>query len=179
MPNATVLEQKKAEVAALARSMSEAPSGVLVDYKGITVAQDTKLRAELRKAGVDYKVVKNTLMQRAVVECGLDELTNVLSGTTALAVAPTDDMVAPARILVDYAKKSGNKFTIKAGFIEGRAVSAGDVNTLAELPSRDQLIANVLAGFNAPIAGFVNVLNGNLRGLAVALNAIAEKKAAE
>lgn len=177
MPNAQVLEKKKAEVAALADSMKNAVSGVLVDYKGITVDADTKLRNELRKAGVKYKVVKNTLMQRAVKDIGFEALDPQFFGTTAMAVA-TEDMIAPAKILCEYAKKSGGKFTIKAGFVEGRVIDAAEVSALAEMPPKEQLIARALAGFNSPISGFANVLNANLRGLAVALNAIAEKKGA-
>ena len=175
MPNAKVLEQKKTVVAELAQSMKNAQAGVLVDYKGINVADDTKLRQTLRGANVEYKVVKNTLMTFAVKEIGFDELTGVLNQTTALAYS-NDDMVAPAKILSEHAKKSGGKFTIKAGFVEGKVISAQEVAALAELPSKEQLIAQMLAGFNAPISGFVNVLNGNLRGLAVVLNAIAEQK---
>ena len=175
MPNAKVLEQKKAVVAELARSMQNAQAGVLADYKGINVADDTKLRQTLRAAGVEYRVVKNTLMTFAAREIGFDALVEALSGTTALAYS-NSDIVAPAKVLSEYAKKSGGKFSIKAGFVEGRVVGAPDVAALAELPSKEQLIARMLAGFNAPISGFVNVLNGNLRGLAVVLNAIAEKK---
>lgn len=156
--------------------MKNAVSGVLVDYKGISVDADTKLRVELRKAGVTYKVVKNTLMSRAIKDIGLEALEPVLKGTTALAVS--EDAVAPAKILCEYAKKSGDKFKIKAGFVEGRVIGVADVQALAELPPREQLIARALAGFNSPVSGFVNVLNGNLRGLVVALNAIAEKKTA-
>jgi large subunit ribosomal protein L10 len=177
MPNAAILAQKKAIVADLAKAMKEAQAGVLVDYKGINVADDTKLRQNLRAAGVEYKVIKNTLLAFAVKEIGLDGLTGVLQGTTALAYSNTD-MVAPAKILSEYAKKSGGKYSVKAGFVEGKPISKEEVASLAELPSKEQLIANVLAGFNAPITGFVNVLNGNLRGLVVALNAIAEKKSA-
>lgn len=177
MPNAKILEQKKAVVSGLAQSLKNAQSGVLVDYKGINVADDTKLRQNLRAAGVEYKVVKNTLLTFAVKEIGFDTLAGVLSGTTALAYSDTD-LVAPAKILCEYAKKSNGKFTVKAGFVEGKVISDKEVTALAELPSKEQLIARMLAGFNSPITGFANVLNGNLRGLAVVLNAIAEKKGA-
>jgi len=176
MPNAKVLQEKEAVVAELAAKMKNAATGVLVDYKGITVAADTQLRAELRKNGVDYSVCKNTLLLRAAKQIGLEGLEPVLHGTTALAVS--NDLVAPAKILNEYAKKSGGKFTIKAGFVEGNIVGEAGVQELAEMPPRDQLIARALAGLNAPITGLVNVLNGNLRGLVVALNAIAEKKSA-
>lgn len=177
MPNAKVLEQKKSVVSELAQAMKSAQAGVLVDYKGINVADDTKLRQTLRAAGVEYSVVKNTLLTFAVKEIGFDGLIEVLNGTTALAYS-NSDLVAPAKILSEHAKKSGGKFTIKAGFVEGKVISSKEVAALAELPSKEQLIAQMLAGFNAPISGFVNVLNGNLRGLAVVLNAIAEKKGA-
>ncbi len=177
MPNKNVLESKQAFVAELAEKLKNASAGVLVDYKGISVADDTKLRRELRNAGVEYIVVKNTLLSLANKQVGFDALESHLKGTTALAISPTDP-VAAAKILCEYAKKSNDKFKIKAGFVDGGVIDKDQVNALAELPPREQLIARVLSGFNAPISGFVNVLNGNLRGLVVALNAIAEKKGA-
>ncbi len=178
MPNAKVLEEKKAVVAALAEKLKNASSGVLVDYKGINVADDTKLRADMRKAGVEYGVYKNTLIRLAANQVGLEGLDTYLNGTTALAISLTD-VVAPAKLVSEYAKKIQGKFEIKAGFVEGKTINGKEVSALAELPSKEVLIATVLAGFNAPISGFVNVLNGNLRGLAVALNAIREKKESE
>lgn len=172
MPSEKILEEKKRAVAELADKMQKAASGVVVDYKGITVAEDTQLRSDLRKAGVEYAVVKNTLARFAAKQVGYDSLASVLEGTTAIAVS--DDLVAPAKILSEFAKKS-KSFAIKAGFVEGRVIDVNEVNELAELPSKDVLIAKVLGGFNAPIAGFANVLNGTLRGLVVALNAIREK----
>ncbi len=177
MPNAKVLAEKEAIVEQLSNQIKNAASGVLVDYKGINVADDTKLRSSLRAAGVDYKVVKNTLLSRAADNVGYGELNKVLTYTTAIAISE-NDMVAPAKILSEYAKKSGDKFKIKAGFVDGNVISAAEVTALAELPPKDVLIARVLAGFNAPITGLVNVLNGNLRSLVIALNAIAEKKGA-
>lgn len=175
MPNAKVLEEKKALVAALSEKMSSASSGVLVNYKGITVENDTKLRRELREAGVEYTVVKNTITLRAAKLAGLGELESVLNGTTAIAISKNDP-VAPAKIISAYLKKQPS-FEIKAGFVDGKVIDASGVIRLAELPSREVLVATVLAGLNAPISGFINVLNGNLRGLVVALNAIAEKQA--
>jgi len=177
VPNAKVLEEKKAIVASLAEQMKNAASGVLVDYRGINVSDDTKLRADLRKAGVDYSVIKNTLIRLAANEIGFDALDPVLHGTTSMAISDSD-LVAPAKILCEVAKKNKDFFEIKAGFVEGRVISKEEVYALAELPSKEVLIAQVLAGFNAPITGFANVLNGNIRGLVVALNAIAEKKSA-
>ncbi len=174
MPNANVLKEKQAIVAELAEKMRSASAGVLVDYKGITVENDTKLRRELRQAGVEYAVVKNTLTRFAAKEVGFDALDEHLNGTSALAISPSDP-VAAAKILCEYAKKN-DKFKIKAGFVDGKLITAEEVKALADLPPKEVLIAKVLGGFNAPISGFVNVLNGNIRGLAVALNAILEQK---
>ncbi|GHV31819.1 50S ribosomal protein L10 [Clostridia bacterium] len=176
MPSEAVLEKKKAFVAELADRMGKASAGVLVDYRGITVADDTRLRRDLRAAGVEYAVVKNTLLNLACEQSGLEPLKEHLTGTSALAISATDP-VAAAKILVEYSKKSKIPFKVKAGFVEGRVISAADTEALAALPPREQLIARALGGLNAPISGFVNVLNGNLRGLVVALNAIAEQKA--
>lgn len=176
MPSQKVLEEKQQIVADLKAKLEKAASGVLVDYKGITVADDTKLRAELRKAGVEYSVKKNTLIKLAADQLGLNGLDDVLKGTTALAVSDTD-LVAPAKVLSEFAEKH-EKFTIKAGFIEGKVVNADEVKALAKLPSKEVLVAKALGGLNAPITGFVSVLNANLRGLVVALNAIAEKQTA-
>jgi large subunit ribosomal protein L10 len=176
MPSEKILEQKQQVVGELAEKLKGAASGVLVDYSGVTVEDDTKLRAELRKAGVYYAVKKNTIISRAVKQVGLDGLASVLSGSTALAVSDSD-LIAPAKILSNFAE-TNEKFTIKAGFIEGKVVSASEIGDLAKLPSKEVLLAKFVGGMNAPISGFVNVLNGNLRGLVVALNAIAEKKSA-
>jgi large subunit ribosomal protein L10 len=169
-----VLHDKKAVVVKLSEQMKNATTGVLVDYKGITVESDTKLRVELRNAGVRYEVVKNTLMRRAIKGIGLEGLEPVLKGTTALAVS--EDAVLPAKILNEYAKKSGDKFKIKAGFVEGRVIGVSEVKALAELPPKEVLIAQIMAGLNAPVSGVANALNANLRGLAVALSAVAEQK---
>jgi large subunit ribosomal protein L10 len=176
LPNNKVLEDKKAVVIELAERMKGATTGVLVDYKGISVEADTKLRVELRKAGVRYTVVKNTLMRRAIRDIGLEALEPVLFGTTALAVS--DDAVAPAKILCEYARKSGDKFKIKAGFVEGRVIKSADVQALAALPPKEVLIAQILGGLNAPISGVASALNANIQGLARALSAVAEKKSA-
>ena len=176
MPSEKVLLEKQQIVADLKEKLSSAAAGVIVDYKGITVAQDTKLRKDLREAGVDYMVVKNTLLGIAAKDVGLDDILPSLSGTTALAVS--SDHVAAAKILSKYADDSKGKFSVKCGFVDGGVIDANGVKALAKLPSREVLIAQVLGGFNAPITGFANVLNANLRGLVVALNAIAEKQSA-
>lgn len=174
MPSKAILEQKQQFVSELADKVRAASGGVLVDYKGITVEDDTKLRAELRAAGVEYVVIKNTLLTRAFEQTGLEKLNNVLEGMTSLAIA--SDPVAAAKIIIKYADKIPS-FNVKAGFIEGAVIDPAGVKALSELPPKEVLIARVLGGLNAPITGLVNVLQGNIRGLAVVLNAIAEKKA--
>lgn len=177
MPSEKVLQSKKEAVAQLSEKLKGSVAGVLVDYKGITVADDTALRRELRAAGVDYAVYKNSMVRFASEDAGLGELAKVLDGTTAVAISK-EDPVAAAKIICKYAEKSKTVFNVKAGYVDGKVIDAAEVTALSKLPSREQLVAQVLAGFNAPISGFANVLNANLRGLAIALNAIAEKQSA-
>ena len=175
MPSEKVLQDKQEFVAKLTEKLGAAVAGVVVNYQGITVADDTALRKKLREAGVDYAVVKNTMLRRAAENAGLTGLDSVLEGATSLAVS--SDHVAAAKILSEYAEKNKN-FEIKAGFVEGKAISAKEVEELAKMPPKEVLVAKVLGGLNAPISGFANVLSANLRGLVVALNAIAEKQSA-
>jgi large subunit ribosomal protein L10 len=177
LPSEKILEQKKQQVAELSEKLKAACTGVIVNYKGITVADDTKLRKDLRESGDDYKVVKNTLLGRALKEAGIDGLDSVLEGTTAIAVS-NDDYVGAAKILCEYAEKS-KTFEVKAGFVDGKMIDAEGVKNLAKLPPKEVLIAQVLGGLNAPISGFATVLNGTMKGLVVALNAIAEKQGAQ
>lgn len=176
MPSNKILEEKKEIVAELSADLKAARTGVVVDYRGITVEQDTKLRKELRESGSRYKVVKNTLLRLALADAGIDVLDGVLEGTTAVAVN-SEDYVAPARILAKFAESS-DKFEIKAGFVDGKAVDKDEIKTLAKLPSKEVLVAQALRGFQAPITGFVTVLSGTMKALVVALNAIAEKQSA-
>ena len=176
MPSEKILQEKQAFVEQLTQRLQGAVAGVVVNYKGITVADDTQLRRKLREAGVEYAVVKNTLLKRAAGNVGLSDLDSVLEGSTALAVS-AEDHVAAAKILCEYAEKNKN-FEIKAGFVEGKVINATEVQDLAKMPPKEVLVAKVLGGLNAPISGFANVLNANLRGLVVALNAIVEKQSA-
>lgn len=176
MPSDKILEQKKAIVSELAEKLKCSCAGVIVDYKGINVADDTKLRRELRESGVDYFVTKNTLLSRAIKEVGIEIDESILNGTTALALSK-DDHVVSARVLCKFADDN-SFFKIKAGFVEGKTVSVSEINDLAKLPSKEVLIAKTLGGLNAPISGFVTVLNGTIKGLVVALSAIAEKQSA-
>ncbi len=150
MPNAKVLEQKKALVEQLVEKIRNSPAGVLVDYKGINVEDDTNLRRELREAGVDYSVIKNTMIRFAAKELGFEAFEEHLNGTSALAISTTDDVVAPAKILGAYAKKHEN-FKIKAGYLEGKVIDAEEVKKLSNMPSKEVLLAQVLYSFNYPI----------------------------
>ena len=164
MPNAKVLSEKQAIVEALAERIKNAEAGVLVDYKGITVAEDTALRTELRKEGVEYTVVKNTLTRKALDKLGMNELDSVLNGTTSLATADNDP-IAPFRILSDYSKKLNDRFNIKAAFMDGKVLNEAEIAEMSALPSKDALYAKVLGTMIAPITG-----------LAVCLGQILEQK---
>ena len=152
MPNAKVLSQKQAIVEELAARIQNAEAGILVDYKGITVEEDTALRAELRKDNVNYTVVKNTLTRKALEKIGMTGLDEVLNGTTSMATAD-EDPIAPFRIISDYSKKLGERFNVKAAFMEGKVLSEGEIAELSELPSKDALYAKVLGTMIAPITG--------------------------
>ena len=157
MPNAKVLESKKAAVEALSGKIKEATSVVFVDYKGITVAKDAELRKQFRDAGVDYTVVKNTLTKFAAKENGFD-FDEILNGTTAMA-STTGDPIAPARIVCEFAKKNKLQMHIKGGIVEGSVLSADQLNGFGELPSKDALVASVLGTFLAPISSLAFVLD--------------------
>ncbi len=152
MPSVKVLEAKKAEVAALSERFNGACAGVVVDYKGINVADDTALRKELREAGIEYTVTKNTMIELAVKGTELEGLTDCLKGTTAIATSK-DDYVAAARILAKFASTHEN-FSLKSGFLDNEVISLEKLNSLAKLPSREVLLATVCSVFNAPIAAF-------------------------
>ena len=162
MPSAKVLEQKKAVVAELAEKFGKATSGVLVKYQGITVEQDTALRKSLREAGVEYSVIKNTLIGRACDEVGYGAMKEHLEGMNAIAIS-YDDPVAPAKILKQYAEKI-ECFELRAGFLDGAVIDTATVLELAETPSKESMIARILGSIQGPI-----------QSLAIALNAIVEK----
>lgn len=158
MPNAKVLSEKQAVVAELIERIKSSGSGVFVDYKGITVAEDTELRSELRKSDVNYSVIKNTLCRRAINELGLSELDPILNGTTSLATADGDP-IAPFRVVSDYAKKLGDsKFSIKAGVMDGRVLTMDEIKELSALPSKDALYSMVFGTMLAPITSLAVVL---------------------
>lgn len=156
MPSQKILEEKKQVVSSLAEQLKSAVSGVLVDYCGLTVEQDTELRNKLREAGVEYKVVKNTLTRFAAKEVGFDELDSVLNGPTSLAISMTDE-VAPAKVLAEFAKKN-EQLEIKAGFLDGKVISLDEVKALASTPNRETLLAKLLGSLNAPISNLARTL---------------------
>lgn len=170
------LQAKSQNVEEIKEKISKAQSVVLVDYRGLNVEQLTELRSEYRKAGVEYKVYKNTMMRFAFKDAGLEEFNEYLKGPSAIAFG-YDDPVQAAKITSKFAKENA-KLEIKAGIVDGKVIDVDGVNSLASLPSREVLIAQVLGGLNSPIQGFANVLQGTIRGLATVLNAIAEKQEA-
>ena len=157
MPSAKVLENKKAVVAALTERLKNAQAGVIADYRGLTVAQDTELRTKLREAGVEYTIVKNTLTRFAANEVGLEGLDPILHGPTALATN-SNDVVAPAKVLVDFAKNN-EQLEIKAGFVDGKVISVDEVKVYASIPSKEVLIAKMLGSLQAPIGNLVRTLD--------------------
>lgn len=164
MPSKSVLEAKQNVVNQLKEKVTASVSGVLVDYKGISAENDTKLRKELREAGVEYSVVKNTLLKRVIEGTDLEGMSKVLEGTTALALS-NEDQIAPARILNKFAKDSNGTFTIKAGYMDGKVLEANEVVAIADLPSKEGLVQMLLS-----------VLVSGPRGLAIALNEVAKTK---
>jgi large subunit ribosomal protein L10 len=155
MPNEKVLETKKAQVAEIVEALNGATTGVLMDYRGLTVEEDTKLRNDLRAAGVKYFVVKNTLLRLAANQVGLEELDSILHGPTALAIS--EDPVAPAKILFEFAKNN-EKVEIKSGFMDGKVLSEEELTRLAKTPSKDTLIAKIMGSLNAPVSNLARLL---------------------
>lgn len=172
-----VLETKKQVVEEIKEKIEKSQSVVLVDYRGLNVDEVTQLRKKFREAGVDYKVYKNTLMRFAFKDAGYEEFNEYLTGPNAIAFG-FDDPVSPAKVTSEFAKEHKN-LEIKAGIVDGKIVSIDEIKRLADLPSREVLIAQALGGLNAPIAGFANVLQGTIRNLVYALNAIKEKQEAQ
>ena len=160
MPSNKVLEQKKQVVETLASKMQSAAAGVLVKYEGITVAEDTELRNALRKAGVEYTVMKNTLTGRACDIAGFGDMKQYLSGMTAIAISQ-DDPIAPAKILKEYDDKV-ESFKIKAGYIDGKVVDADTVMQLASIPPKEVLLGKLLGSLKSPLCKLCAVLNAKI-----------------
>ncbi len=156
MPSQKVLEEKKQIVASMSEQFKTAVSGVFVDYCGLSVEEDTQLRNKLREAGVEYKVIKNTLARFAAKEVGFDELDPILNGPTSLALSMTDE-VAPAKVIAEFAK-THEQLEIKAGFLDGKVLALDEVKTLAATPNRETLLAKLLGSLNAPISNLARTL---------------------
>jgi large subunit ribosomal protein L10 len=165
MPNAKVLAEKQQLVSEVATKLRESATTVVADYRGLTVAQVTELRKQLREAGVEFQVIKNTLTRRATAETGLTELDAHLTGPSAIAFSA--DAVAPAKILMDFAKKNEN-LKVKAGVVEGKVVDAAQIKALADLPSREGLLSMLLSVLQAPVRNF-----------ALAVKAVGDKQEAQ
>lgn len=169
-------QQKELVVEEIKAILKESISIVLVDYRGITVEEANRLRRQLTEAGVGYKVFKNTLIDIAAKEVGIVNLSPYLAGLTALAYSPKDP-VAPAKIMNETIKKL-NKMQIKSGILEGKVIDEQKVKTLADLPSKQELVAKLLGSMIAPVVNLVSVLNGPQRALVYALSSIKDSKEA-
>jgi len=165
MPSESILKEKKKIVEEMTETL-KSQAGVFIDYKGITVNEDTQMRVKMREANVDYSVIRNRLMKFAIKNVGFDELESILVGTTSLAVS-NEDPIAPARIIKEYTDKLKNYFEIKAGFMDGKVLSADEVKAIASIPALPVLQAQLLGTMLAPITS-----------LAVVLKLIAEKEGA-
>lgn len=163
MANAKVIQAKQESVDAVTAKLRESVTTVVVDYRGLNVAQVTELRKQLREAGIEFQVLKNSLLRRAAAAAELSELDSVLTGPTAIAFS-ADDVVAPAKILNDFAKKN-DALELKGAVVEGRVIGVEEVKALAELPSREGLLSMLLSVLQAPVRNF-----------ALAVKAVAEKE---
>ena len=170
-------ELKKTVVAEIRDKLGRAQSVVLIDYRGLTVEEVTDLRNQFRKAGVEYAVLKNTMLTLAARDLGIRGLEDYLKGPTAVAFG-YQDPVAPAKIITEYLKKN-KKISVKCGMVDRKVVDQAGVTALAELPPREVLIAKLMGSMNALITGFVGVLSGVLRKFVYAVEAVRKQKAGE
>jgi len=169
-------QSKEAVVAEFSGKLTEAKAAFLADYRGLTVEQANDLRRKLRAAGVEYRVVKNTLLRLAAKDTPAACMDDYLVGPTAIALA-ADDPVAPAKALVEFAKGS-KVFELKAGMLDGKLLTVEDIQALSDLPSREQLLAQMLATFNAPATNLVGVFAAVPRSFVQVLAAIKDQKEA-
>ena len=169
-------EAKKVVVQEIIEKIKASKSVVLIDYKGLTVAEVSEMRNKCKKANCEYKVYKNTLVRKAFNELGYDLFDADLNGPTATAFSP--DETAAAKIFAEAVKAMPEKIIPKSAYVDNAYVDAKGVKALADMPSKEELIAKMLGSMQAPIANFAGVLSAMLRGVVVALNAIAEKKGA-
>lgn len=176
MKRAEPRPEKVAVVARVQERLEQGKTVVLTDFRGLDVQTMNELRRRLRAAGVDFEVVKNTLASRAARQAGLPDLEQYLTGPTAMAFGG-DDLVAPAKVLNDFIREF-RRLEIKGGALEGRVLTPDEVKKLAEMPSREQLLAQVLAGMQGPIRGVVFALSGVLRSLVYVLEAVRQQREA-
>jgi large subunit ribosomal protein L10 len=167
--------EKLAAVEALTAQMNEASSYILVDFRGLSVAESRELRTRIRSAGGQLRVVKNTLAKRAAAEAGLEGLDSLLQGPTAIAFS-RDDPAVLAKTIQGFIKEK-KKLSMKGGFLQEQLLSGSQVERLATLPSREELVGKLVGGLAAPLYGLAGVLNGPIRGLAVALEQVRQQKA--
>ena len=167
------LEAKKLLVEEIKEKFSKAKTIAFVDYRGLTVAEDTELRKKFRENGCDYKVYKNRLMLKALSDLGIECPANYFEGTTAVAIGYEDE-VAPAKIVCNFVKEN-KKMAIKFGILNGTSVDAKNIEALATLPSKEELVAKLLGTLNNTASSLCRVLTAPSRGLVVALNAVATK----
>ncbi|MEW6063813.1 MAG: 50S ribosomal protein L10 [Bacillota bacterium] len=171
----TTKAQKAVMLEEIKEKMSSAQVTILADFRGISVAKITDLRSRLRKAGSEMKVAKNTIAGIAAKEIGVEGLDQYLEGPTVFTFG-VEDPVAPAKILSDFAREVKQGVDIKAGILEGKVIDASGVKALADLPSREVLLAKVLGGMQAPMYGFASVLAANLRNLVCVLDQVRQQK---
>lgn len=163
--------EKKAQIIdEVAESFKKSRVGVLVDYRGLAAAEMGTLRRKLKEAGVEYRVVKNTMSRQAAQKLGRNDLAGLFQGPVAIAFGYGDEAQVP-RLLDEHIRITRSRLTIKGGFLGERPLTAADVVTLATLPSREVLIARVMGGLQSPIAALVSVLSSPIRGFAVVLQA--------
>lgn len=171
-------EEKGKAVAEIKEKFQNASGVVLADYRGLTVAQVTDLRNKMRAAGVEYKVLKNTLVKRATDELGVEGLDVYLNGPNAFAFC--EDPVAPAKVLTEFARVNRLRtLQIRAGVLEGKVIGPEGVRALADLPSREVLLSMVLRGMQAPLSGMANVLQGPIQKMCYALEEVRKLKTAQ
>ncbi len=166
-------EKKQELVKSYVEAFSRSQAAILTNYSGLSVAELNRLRNKMRETGSGYHVVKNRLVKLALQEAGLPVPEELLQGPTAIGFC-YEDVVTPAKVLSEYAKES-KELTIKGGFLGERVIDGQGILSLADLPSRDVLLAQLLSGVQSPIAGLVNVLSGPLRGLVTVLKARADQ----
>ena len=168
MASEKILAGKKSYVEGVKEIIGASMGGVVFNYKGITVEEDTKLRKELREAGVHYEVIKNTMLKIAVKGTPIEGISEFLAGSTAVAIASNEDPLAAARILNKFCEASKGKYEIKGGYLDGEVLDVAGVQKIANLPNREGLLSMLLSA-----------LQGNLSGLARVINAVKEQKEGE